>query len=360
MLGPPSLTAADWTPGESLDACLELECNDGRVQPVVSPTGQLLVYLGRPGENLTFRNTSDNTIACEVPITDASSVSFSPRESFAVIFSRGTKESGSSVVVWNLHSNNALVTYNQKSFKQDSIQFTHDESHFLKLFANEIQVIEVSSCRIVSRVSLKGVTSFKVNPTSIPTVTAFIPEKGGNPAKICVVDYFTSQVINSRTAFNATEAQVYYNKAGTFALLHSHCDVSSNSYYGSSHLFIFSTQSDFSSVITPTKDGPVHDVQWSPIDDIFIITAGTMPSHSTLYNSSGTAMYEFGAGYRNTISFAPHGRFVCLAGFGNLVGDMDFYDMNKYRKIGSASAHCTISCCWSPDSRYICLSRNIV
>jgi translation initiation factor 2A len=37
-------------------------------------------------------------------------------------------------------------------------------------------------------------------------------------------------------------------------------------------------------------------------------------------------VFEFGEAHRNTISWSPHGRFLCMAGFGNLAGDMDFWD----------------------------------
>ena len=95
-----------------------------------------------------------------------------------------------------------------------------------------------------------------------------------------------------------------------------------------------------------------YDVQWSPVDDIFAVAAGTMPAHCTLYNARADREFEFGAAHRNTISWSPHGRFLCLAGFGNLAGDMDFYDMNRRKVFGSANAHCAVQCSWSPDSRY--------
>ena len=46
---------------------------------------------------------------------------------------------------------------------------------------------------------------------------------------------------------------------------------------------------------------------------------------------------------------------MALAGFGNLAGDIDFYqvkDNKKCIKMGSNNAHCTIRHGWSPDSRY--------
>ena len=88
------------------------------------------------------------------------------------------------------------------------------------------------------------------------------------------------------------------------------------------------------------------------------MAAGNMPCQITMFNKEGDAIYEFGTMHRNTISFAPHGRFMCLAGFGNLAGDMDFYDFsgNKRKKIGSANSHCAVKWCWSPDSRYFMTS----
>ena len=110
--------------------------------------------------------------------------------------------------------------------------------------------------------------------------------------------------------------------------------------------------------VPQSKEGHVAAAEWSPTGEIFIMAAGNMPCQVTMFNKEGEAVYEFGAMHRNTISFAPHGRFLCLAGFGNLAGDMDFYDFsgNKRKKIGSANSHCAVKWGWSPDSRYFMTS----
>ena len=77
-----------------------------------------------------------------------------------------------------------------------------------------------------------------------------------------------------------------------------------------------------------------------------------MPCHCTLFSDRAEPLYEFGVAHRNTVCWAPHGRFLVLAGFGNLAGEMDFYDVSKLKKLGSTSAHCTVSYGWSPCSRY--------
>ena len=105
-------------------------------------------------------------------------------------------------------------------------------------------------------------------------------------------------------------------------------------------------------IYLPGGLGLVHDAKWSPQGDKFVVSAGTMPAQVTMFNPQGAPIYEFGCSHRNTVSWSPHGRFLCIAGFGNLAGEMDFYDSLRLRKIGSANAHCTVSHGWSPDSRY--------
>lgn len=81
-----------------------------------------------------------------------------------------------------------------------------------------------------------------------------------------------------------------------------------------------------------------------------------MPAQVTLYDTKAQPIFQFGASHRNTIVWSPHGRFLCVAGFGNLAGEMDFYDILRLKKIGSNTSHCTTAFAWSPDSRYFLTS----
>ena len=104
------------------------------------------------------------------------------------------------------------------------------------------------------------------------------------------------------------------------------------------------------------KEGPVSDAKWSPANakgsGQFVVVCGTMPAIATLYDLKAKPIFDFGMAHRNTVSWSPHGRFLCLAGFGNLAGDMDFWDVNKKEKLGSNNSHCAVrsrsrsrSCC---------------
>lgn len=79
-----------------------------------------------------------------------------------------------------------------------------------------------------------------------------------------------------------------------------------------------------------------------------------MPAKTTLFNLRAVPTYSFPLAPRNFISFSPNGRFVLVAGFGNLAGQMDIYDLQKdHQKLCTIQGSNASVCNWSPDGRYI-------
>lgn len=95
-------------------------------------------------------------------------------------------------------------------------------------------------------------------------------------------------------------------------------------------------------------------MSWSPNSKEFGVVYGYMPAKTTIFNFRGVPNHNFPLGPRNTILFSPHGRFVLVAGFGNLAGQMDIFDVDKdYSKITTVEASNASVCEWSPDGHYI-------
>ena len=117
---------------------------------------------------------------------------------------------------------------------------------------------------------------------------------------------------------------------------------------------MLSANGGFDSRITLDKEGPIHDVSWSPNGKEFGVVYGYMPTKTTIFNQRAVATHTFPLGPRNTILFSPTGRFVLVAGFGNLAGQMDIYDLEKdYKKICTIEGGNPSVCEWSPDSKFI-------
>ena len=101
-----------------------------------------------------------------------------------------------------------------------------------------------------------------------------------------------------------------------------------------------------------SKEGPIHDVQWSPKGDEFVAVFGYSPSKAVIFNTKCEEVYNFGEAPRNTVRWSPHARFLIIAGFGNLSGELSFWDRKTCKCLGTVDAHMSVAYEWSPDSKY--------
>jgi translation initiation factor 2A len=173
--------------------------------------------------------------------------------------------------------------------------------------------------------------------------------------KLFQVPQFT-QPMSQKTFFKGDKVQLKWNQLGTsvIVLAQTEVDKTNKSYYGETNMYILSANGTFDSRIQLDKEGPIHDVSWSPNSKEFGVTYGYMPAKTTIFNQRAVAQHSFDLGPRNTILFSPHGRFVIVAGFGNLAGDMDIYDLEKnFAKVCTVKTSNSTYCEWSPDGQHI-------
>ena len=74
-----------------------------------------------------------------------------------------------------------------------------------------------------------------------------------------------------------------WNSTGTACLFlaTSDTDATNQSYYGEAKLHYLpadAARADSVAAVELPKEGPVHDVQWSPAGDYFCVVAGFMPA----------------------------------------------------------------------------------
>ena len=173
--------------------------------------------------------------------------------------------------------------------------------------------------------------------------------------------------------------QLKWNQAGTslIVLAQTEVDKTGKSYYGETNLYLLSASGDVDVRVQlgefrrcgvserkfwlneelrvgSDKDGPIHDVMWSPKSNTFAVVYGYMPTKTTIFDTKAVATHHFPLAPRNTVRFSPNGQFVLLAGFGNLAGQIDVYDGDKgYRRVTTIESGNPSVCDWSPDSSFI-------
>lgn len=129
-------------------------------------------------------------------------------------------------------------------------------------------------------------------------------------------------------------------------------DTGGKSYDGASGLFFMNGRGE-SAIVRLPKEGPIHDVQWSPDSTEYCALFGFSPPRAALFSAdkNNTLVHDFGEAARNTCRWAPHGRSFILAGFGNLGGELSFWDRKTLRCLATVDAHMTVAHEWAPDSR---------
>ncbi|KAL8708017.1 MAG: hypothetical protein Q9220_007013 [cf. Caloplaca sp. 1 TL-2023] len=297
---------------------------------------------------------------------------FSPRGSFIITWQRPTKDENGDAVknlkVWTViqrHTDGpgsdepkVVGRFVQKSQTGWNLQYTFDERYCARIVTNEVQFYQSRDLgNVWNKLRVEGVSDFAVSPGQNHSIAVFIPERKGQPAAIKVynVPDFNAPV-SQKTFFKGDKVQMKWNSEGTslIVLAQTEVDKSGKSYYGETTLYLLSVNGEFDSRIELDKDGPIHDVTWSPNSREFGVVYGYMPAKTTLFNTRAVAVHSFALGPRNTIIFSPHGRFVLVAGFGNLAGQMDIYDLEKnYQKLCTIEATNASVCEWSPDGRHI-------
>jgi len=146
-----------------------------------------------------------------------------------------------------------------------------------------------------------------------------------------------------------------WNSEGTALLANASSDVdeTGNSYFGSTYLYWLKPEGKAKAEVCGAKDGQVQDVCWSPGANEFMLIVGMLPAAVNIYSGeTGKLVKALGQAKRNTLKWNPFGRFVAVAGFGTLPGDLEFYDRTKDETITSFRAALTVDCAWFADGRH--------
>jgi translation initiation factor 2A len=255
-----------------------------RFSPVHDNTGSL-VCLAPDKQRLVLVRVADGSVAVELDNSDAQKVEFSPRGTYLITWSLPTKGTATdapegNLRIWHTGTGALLAAYNQKTYRSEVVQFTDDERYCFRQTTNEVCVYtngQFAQSDCVERIQQKGFTQFRITSSWEPKVLVafFNPEAGGKPARVTLysfkktIQYEVEGPLGSRTIFGASEAKLMWNKQGTALLIHSQTDVDSSnaSYYGATALYIMNAKGDVSNKVEQTKEGPVHDVAWSPQGD---------------------------------------------------------------------------------------------
>lgn len=151
-----------------------------------------------------------------------------------------------------------------------------------------------------------------------------------------------------------------WNSSGTSLLFLSSTDhdKTGKSYYGETNLYLLTPALQYVAQVTLDKEGGIGDFAWNPANGgkEFAVSYGFVPAKTTLFDLRLNVLHDFGSHPRNFVSFNPQGRLLCIAGFGNLAGQVDIWDRSTLKKVANFQASNCTECTWSPDGRFMMMS----
>ncbi|XWS35331.1 hypothetical protein CRYUN_Cryun21dG0116800 [Craigia yunnanensis] len=296
----------------------------------------------------------------QIPNVAASALS--PCGTYLQTFQKSTTPQEKNVVLWNIETGDPVYQQFQKNMTKatwPSIRFSSDEAVACRLATNEIQFFDAAdfSKGILHRLRIPGVAAVELSKVPGSHVAAFVPESKGSPASVQIYacgKELQSQPLARRSFFRCSSVQLNWNhgSTGLLVVVQSDVDKTNQSYYGESKLNYLTTDGTHEGLVPLRKEGPIHDVQWSFSGKEFAVVYGFMPASATVFDKKCKPLLELGSGPYNTIRWNPKGKFLCLAGFGNLPGDMAFWDFVDKKQLGTTRAECSVTSEWSADGRY--------
>ncbi|XP_052785014.1 eukaryotic translation initiation factor 2A-like isoform X2 [Mya arenaria] len=350
--GPPN-------PGQQHDFARE---PSGRCKVMVfSKDGSRLAWCN--GDCVKVYDTVKNEFIQEFPRPKASCMTFSPRASLLVTWEPYTVDKETQAGVANLHIYNVASGQCVKSLIQKKVtywspSFSDDEKICCRNVNNELHFFENGNFdEIKTKLHLQKVAGYSLSGAGPPYMVAgYVPGAKGQPSFVRVFKYpnfgGNNAAIANRTFFKADKVEMQWNNNGSAMLLLTTTDTSESSYYGDQGLHYLGVNGE-SSLVHLGKNGPVYHVEWSPKSTEFCVVYGFMPAKVTIYNQKTEPVFDFGTGPRNFSFYNPQGNILALCGFGNLRGNMEFWDVKQKKLICQATSPDTTSFQWCADGEHV-------
>eukprot|EP00933_Yihiella_yeosuensis_P078103 TRINITY_DN8920_c4_g1_i1.p1 TRINITY_DN8920_c4_g1~~TRINITY_DN8920_c4_g1_i1.p1 ORF type:complete len:626 (+),score=147.33 TRINITY_DN8920_c4_g1_i1:194-2071(+) len=333
--------------------------SDGTMLGLVDPSsGGVAVYNAADGYKKL----------CEVPPLIGGPVRnfyFSPLGNHLITHERWAKDAGANVGVWNAKTGELRFSFILKKLTEMTwppLKWTALETHCCRMVADGVQIMPGSCDKEGETVKINapGIMAFEVAPRAAGNGSVHcaicIAEAKGAPAR-CQIFRLDNPTAPTATKnfFKAQTVTMTWNHMGTALLCKASMEVddTGKSYYGGSNLYFVRADGEEAFIVAPADGGALHDYQWSPTQDEFVLLHGQLPCPATLHEGrKGQKRMDFGTSHRNTIRWNNFGKFFVLGGYGQLLGDTDFWDKGGKQNMGSTRMECCVVCGWAPDGRH--------
>nr|XP_060623707.1 eukaryotic translation initiation factor 2A isoform X1 [Anolis sagrei ordinatus] len=328
-----------------------------------SKDGSLFAWCN--GEQVNMVNVTSHNVLQSFDLPKTVCLAFSPKSNVLVTWQPYTTAKDGAAGIPNLQLFDVKTGECLKSFIQKKMQnwcpcWSDDESICARGVNNELHFFENNDfSTIANKLHLQKVTDFVLSPGDQPSkVAVYVPGSKGAPSFVRLYEYpkfeGPQSMLANKSFFKADKATMLWNSKATAVLVIASTEVDKTgaSYYGEQTLHYIATNGE-SAVVQLPKNGPIYDVAWNPNATEFCVVYGFMPAKATIFNLKCDSVFDFGTGPHNAAYYSPQGHILVLAGFGNLNGQLDVWDVKNYKLIAKPQAPDSTYFAWCPDGEHI-------
>ncbi|KAM3930438.1 eukaryotic translation initiation factor 2A [Leptodactylus fuscus] len=328
-----------------------------------SKDGKLFAWCN--GEVTNIVSTADSKLLHTFDLPKVVGLEFSPKNTILATWQTYTtgKDGAAGVPnlqLYDLKTGKCVKSFIQKKMESWSPRWSQDEKICARNVNNEVHFFENNNFDIiVNKLHLQKVSDFALSPGEHPCkVAVYVPGSKGAPSFVRLYQYpsFTGpqSALANKSFFKSDRVTMLWNSKATAVLVTASTDVDKTgaSYYGEQTLHYIAVNGE-SAVVQLPKNGPIYDVVWNKNATEFCVVYGFMPAKATIFNLKCDPVFDFGTGPRNAAFYSPQGHILVLAGFGNLRGQMEVWDMKNYKLISKPTASDATFFSWCPNGEHI-------
>ncbi|XP_026227202.1 eukaryotic translation initiation factor 2A [Anabas testudineus] len=317
------------------------------------------------GHSVSVVKCSDGSVVSTFDLPKTTLLEFSPLNNVLVTWQPYTKSQDSpqgdaNLQLWDLQSSQLIKALFQKKVDSWCPSWSEDEKICVRSVNNELHFFENNDFNtIANKLHMQKVSDFELSPGGQPSkVAVYVPGSKGAPSFVRLYQYPVlggpSAALANKSFFKADRVTMQWNKKASAVLVTASTEVDKTgaSYYGEQTLHYLAVNGETALVQLP-KNGPIYDVAWSPNSAEFCVVYGFMPAKATIYNLKCDPVFDFGTGPRNAAYYSPQGHILVLAGFGNLRGQMEVWDVKKYKQVSKPEAPDATHFSWCPDGEHV-------
>ena len=351
---------------------------------VWNATGSLCGLINKAGGVTVYDASRNFSVSFEVPcsLKGIKAFYFSPLSTYMVAAERFEPKTpeAPNMSLWHVAGKTRIVEGRIRKIAGNSwpsMKWTDDEVCCCRVISasespdpsvresNILQVLNSKSSK-TNNMDIPGVSLVEICPGAGRSyISVFISEdreKGRRPA-LKVYDFLSEssrgEIICHEFEYGIDTCAMKWSCNGDRLLVQagSEIDESGSSYYGTSKLYIVNIEKAEMKMVSNETASPVHDFQWNPQGIEFCMVYGQTPFSIAVFDKNGVKIHDFGKSRKNTIRYSSvYGRFIALGGFGNLAGELEFFDQSSRRPFRLTRSECTVECEWAPNGRVLMTS----